>query len=118
MRTRVKICGITRPEDGVEAARLGADAIGLVFYANSPRVVDCERAAEIAASLPPFVTTVGLFVDPSADEVEFHNHLRRVKGRSLKETIDLANLGGLRPTRSFAQALFSVLSLWIPNWAT
>ena len=70
MRTRVKICGITRPEDGVEAARLGADAIGLVFYANSPRVVDCERAAEIAASLPPFVTTVGLFVDPSADEVE------------------------------------------------
>lgn len=69
-RTRVKICGITRPEDGLEAARLGADAIGLVFYAPSPRAVTVERAAEIAASLPPFVTRVGLFVDARPAEVE------------------------------------------------
>ena len=47
---------------------------------------------------------------PSADEVEFHNHLRRVKGKSLREAIQLANRGGLRPTRSFAQALFSELT--------
>jgi phosphoribosylanthranilate isomerase len=70
MRTRVKICGITRPEDGVEAARLGADAIGLVFYAKSPRAVTTEQAVEIITTLPPFVTTVGLFVDPSVEEVE------------------------------------------------
>ncbi len=69
-RTRVKICGITRPEDGLEAARLGADAIGLVFYAPSPRAVGVERAAEIAASLPPFVTRVGLFVDALPAEIE------------------------------------------------
>lgn len=69
-RTRVKICGITRPEDGVRAALLGADAIGLVFYAPSPRAVTVERAAEIAACLPPFVTRVGLFVDAAPAEVE------------------------------------------------
>ncbi len=69
MPTRIKICGITRVEDGLAAARLGADAIGLVFYAPSPRAVDAVRAAEICAALPPFVTSVGLFVDPGEDEV-------------------------------------------------
>jgi len=70
MRTRVKICGITRVEDGLAASRWGADAVGLVFYPPSPRAVSEERAAEIAASLPPFVTTVALFVDETADRVE------------------------------------------------
>lgn len=69
MRTRVKICGITRPEDGVMAARLGADAIGLVFYARSPRAVSLIQAQAVVAALPPFVTTVALFVDPQPDEV-------------------------------------------------
>lgn len=69
-RTRVKICGITRPEDGQQAALLGADAIGLVFYAPSPRAVNVARAAEVAASLPPFVTRVGLFVNATPAEVE------------------------------------------------
>lgn len=69
-RTRVKICGITRPEDGIRAALLGADAIGLVFYAPSPRAVSTSRAAEIAACLPPFVTRVGLFVNAAPAEVE------------------------------------------------
>jgi phosphoribosylanthranilate isomerase len=63
MRTRVKICGITRPEDGLAAARLGADAIGLVFYPPSPRAVETEQAREIVSHLPPFVTVVGLFVN-------------------------------------------------------
>lgn len=62
-RTRVKICGITRPEDGAAAARLGVDAIGLVFYEPSPRCVDIDRARQVAGALPPFVTTVALFVD-------------------------------------------------------
>ncbi|HEY0634148.1 MAG TPA: phosphoribosylanthranilate isomerase [Gammaproteobacteria bacterium] len=69
-RTRVKICGITRPEDGISAATAGADAIGLVFYAKSPRHVTPQQAHAIISSLPPFVTTVGLFVDASREEIE------------------------------------------------
>lgn len=64
MLPRVKICGITRPEDGVEAARLGADAIGLVFYEKSPRNVSLEQARTIVRELPPFVSVVALFVNP------------------------------------------------------
>ncbi len=64
VRTRVKICGITRPEDALEAARLGTDAIGLVFYPPSPRAVSVAQAGTIVEALPPFVTTVALFVDP------------------------------------------------------
>lgn len=63
---RVKICGITRIEDGLAAANAGADALGLVFYERSPRFVSLQRAAAICASLPPFVTTVGLFVNAPA----------------------------------------------------
>ena len=70
MRTRIKICGITRPEDARAAAELGADAIGLVCYAPSPRNVGVEQARAIIAAVPPFVTVVGLFVDPSQDQVE------------------------------------------------
>lgn len=68
--TRVKICGITRIEDALTCAEQGADAIGLVFYANSPRYVGSSHAAAIARALPPFVTTVGLFVNAGAEEVE------------------------------------------------
>jgi phosphoribosylanthranilate isomerase len=60
MRTRVKICGITAPEHGAAAARHGADAIGLIFYPPSPRLVTVERAREIAAALPPFVARGGV----------------------------------------------------------
>lgn len=67
---RVKICGITRVEDALGCARLGADAIGLVFYAPSPRNVTVEQARAILAALPPFITTVGLFVDAQAAEVQ------------------------------------------------
>jgi phosphoribosylanthranilate isomerase len=70
VRTRIKICGITSAEDARMAADAGADAIGLVFYPPSPRAVDVERAAEIVAALPPFVTPVALFVDPQPREVE------------------------------------------------
>ncbi|MEO8849380.1 MAG: phosphoribosylanthranilate isomerase [Casimicrobiaceae bacterium] len=67
--TRIKICGITRPADGVAAARAGADAIGLVFWDGTPRRVDFDAARAIVAALPPMVSVVGLFVDPSAAEV-------------------------------------------------
>jgi phosphoribosylanthranilate isomerase len=69
MATAVKICGITRPEDALAAARAGAHAVGLVFYAKSPRHVTPARAAEIIRVVPPFVTTVGLFVDATAEGV-------------------------------------------------
>jgi phosphoribosylanthranilate isomerase len=57
-------------EDARAAAQLGADAIGLVFYARSPRYVRAEQARAIVATIPPFVTVVGLFVDPAREEVE------------------------------------------------
>jgi len=69
MRTRIKICGITRCEDALAAADAGADAIGLVFYPPSPRYIEVAQAAEIAASVPPFVTTVGLFVNADAESI-------------------------------------------------
>ena len=85
-RTRIKICGITRIEDGLAAAHCGADAIGLNFWPGTPRVVAPAQAREIARAMPPFVTIVGLFVDPTREEVsdvldavwldllQFHGH--------------------------------------------
>ncbi|MCC7083138.1 MAG: phosphoribosylanthranilate isomerase [Burkholderiales bacterium] len=70
MPTRIKICGITRVEDALAACAAGAHALGFVFHAPSPRNVSPETAREIVSGLPPFVTTVGLFVDRPADEVE------------------------------------------------
>jgi len=69
MATAVKICGITRVEDALAAARAGAHAVGLVFYEPSPRYVTPARAAEIIRALPPFITAVGLFVDAPAEKV-------------------------------------------------
>ncbi|MBM3202829.1 phosphoribosylanthranilate isomerase [Candidatus Woesearchaeota archaeon] len=66
-RTRVKICGFTRPQDALEAARLGVDAIGLVFYEPSPRHLTIARAESIIERLPAFVTVVGLFVNARAE---------------------------------------------------
>ncbi len=69
MRTRVKICGITRVEDGIAAASAGADAIGLVFWSGTPRCVSFGQARAIVAALPAFVSVVGLFVDPQPEAV-------------------------------------------------
>ncbi|MBV8658930.1 MAG: phosphoribosylanthranilate isomerase [Burkholderiales bacterium] len=70
MTPRIKICGLRDAATAVAAARCGADAIGLVFYADSPRHVTANKAHEIVASLPPFVSSVGLFVDADAHFVE------------------------------------------------
>lgn len=68
MQTRVKICGITSPEDAGFICASGVDAIGLVFYEKSPRNVTAEQAAEICKATPPFITVVGLFVNmPEVD---------------------------------------------------
>jgi phosphoribosylanthranilate isomerase len=68
-RTRIKICGIREPAHAKLAADAGADAIGLVFYGPSPRFVQAEAAAAIAATLPPYVSAVGLFVDAEAGAI-------------------------------------------------
>ena len=68
-RTRIKICGLTRIDDVKAAVAAGVDAIGFVFYPKSPRYVNPDLAARLLAVIPPFVTTVGLFVNASADEV-------------------------------------------------
>ena len=67
--TRVKICGITRVEDMLAAALYGADAIGLVFYPGSPRHVSISQATMIMRALPPFITSVGLFVNAEAQAI-------------------------------------------------
>ena len=68
-RTRIKICGLTRAQDVRAAVDHGADAIGFVFYAPSPRAVSIAQAAALVALLPPFVASVGLFVNATEDEV-------------------------------------------------
>jgi phosphoribosylanthranilate isomerase len=68
-RTRIKICGLTRETDIDAAVAAGADAVGFVFYAKSPRAVTVARAAELARRLPPFVTPVGLFVNAASAEI-------------------------------------------------
>ncbi len=70
LRTRIKICGLTRPDDVRAAVDAGADAIGFVFYPQSPRHVSPEQATRLAALVPPFVTIVGLFVNPDPAYVE------------------------------------------------
>jgi len=88
VRTRVKICGITRTEDGIEAASLGVDALGFVFYAKSPRNVEVEQVRLILNALPGFVTTVALFLNPDESLVN----------RVLQETsIDCLQFHGTEP---------------------
>lgn len=110
MRTRTKICGITRPEDGEVCARLGADAVGLVFHERSRRRISVQQARDIVAALPPFVSVVALFLDEDAgavervlrevpvDLIQFHGHedpafcerfgLRYVKVLPMTGTVD------------------------------
>jgi len=113
LRTRVKICGITSVEDAALAIRHGADALGLVFYAKSPRAVSIEQARKIADSVPAFVSIVGLFVDAEFEEInhvlehvnvdllQFHGSespqqcglfdKRYIKAISMRDNIDLVD---------------------------
>lgn len=82
MATAVKICGITRTEDALAAARSGAHAVGLIFYGASPRQVSHDVARQIVDALPPFVTPVALFVNPAADLV--HDVVAQVRPQLLQ----------------------------------
>ena len=70
MVTRIKICGITRGQDAVTAAELGAHAVGLMFYEDSPRFISVHQANKVSGVLPPFVTRVGVFVNPVEQQVQ------------------------------------------------
>jgi phosphoribosylanthranilate isomerase len=91
-RTRIKICGVCRAQDALLAARAGADAIGLVFHSAASRNIPIERAREILAVLPPFVTPVGVFVAQPAEHVldmarEIGLHHVQLNGDESPETI-------------------------------
>ena len=78
MRTRIKLCGLKEGEDIANAVASGADAIGLVFYPPSPRNLSLAEAAALAALVPPFVATVGLFVNPTVDSVQQASSMARL----------------------------------------
>jgi phosphoribosylanthranilate isomerase len=129
-RTRVKICGITRIADARAAVDAGADAVGLVFWAGTPRVVGVDQAKAIVATLPPYVSVVALFVDPepqavrnvlatvSVDLLQFHGSepaalcrafgRRYVKAIPVKDGVDL--LESLSPYDDAAGLLFDAFS--------
>jgi len=88
MTVRIKICGITSADDALAAADAGADALGFMFYPASPRCITVEQAAAIIRVLPPFISRVGVFVDPSETEVR----------RAIAETgIDSLQFHGAEP---------------------
>ena len=90
MRVRIKICGLTRPEDARCASRLGVDAIGLNFFPPSPRFLSVPAARAVRGSVHVFVTTVAVFVNPGAEEV------RRVVG---EVGVDMLQFHGTEPAR-------------------
>ncbi|MDE2485492.1 MAG: phosphoribosylanthranilate isomerase [candidate division NC10 bacterium] len=79
---RVKMCGITSDDDAWAAVEAGADALGFIFVEGTPRYIEPEAAAAIVARMPPFVTTVGVFIDRTADEIE---RIMRASGLSLAQ---------------------------------
>ncbi|MDN3921755.1 phosphoribosylanthranilate isomerase [Roseateles violae] len=101
-RTRIKICGLTREADVDAAVAAGADAIGFVFYAKSPRHVTPQRAAELARRLPPFVTPVGLFVN--ASEAQLAEGLAALPNMLVQFHGDESPADCERPGRPFLRA--------------
>lgn len=96
--TAIKICGITREVDAALAVRLGANAVGFILWPKSPRRAELARVRMITASLPPFVTPVGVFVDPSADDIT----------RAAQAGVRLAQIHGLVPASSALPILRAV----------
>lgn len=99
---RIKICGVTRPEDAVAAARCGADAIGLVF-SDSPRRVTIRQAQTIASALPPYVTAVGVFVNArqaTIERIAAEVGLHEIQLHGDESPAFIQRLTGLRATKA------------------
>jgi phosphoribosylanthranilate isomerase len=96
--TAIKICGITREADAALAVRLGAIAVGFVLFSKSPRHAELARVKAITATLPPFVTPVGVFVDPAADDI----------ARAAQAGVRLAQIHGRVPVGSALPILRAV----------
>ncbi len=106
-RFRVKVCGITRPLDGVRAAELGADMIGMIFVKRSPRHVSVRMAQSITRELPPIVQTVGVFADNSTDDVfrvaeRVHLDLVQLSGSEPRSMIQRIQKAGYRVIKGFS----------------
>ncbi len=99
--TAVKICGITRREDADAAAVLGANAIGFVLWPSSPRHANLETVATIVGGLPPFITTVGVFVNPSVDDIT----------QAAQAGLRLAQVHGALPTGRLALPVLRAVHL-------
>lgn len=117
-RTRIKICGVTRPRDAAAAARAGADAMGMVFYPKARRCISVERAREILREVPAFVTPVGLFVDQDVEEVKRTagalglGHVQ-LHGHETPEMVrELAEFRVLKALRADRRTLEGELDLW------
>lgn len=103
----IKICGITRLEDALAAASLGVQALGFVLWAKSPRATTAGAIGPILAALPPFVTPVGVFVDPTAEEV----------GRAREAGIQVAQVHGAVPALPAGMRLLRAVSLGVEDGA-
>lgn len=131
MRTRVKICGITRPEDGLAAVQHGADAIGLVFFEQSPRAIDIDAACAIVREIPAFVTITGLFVNPereyvqavldkvSIDLLQFHGNETQESctgfGRRYIKAISMKNKDATESIQQYSDAAGILLDAYHPD---
>ena len=138
---RIKICGITNTEDAIEAIACGADALGFVFYGKSPRSVKPEAARSVISSLPPIVTTIGVFVDEDMTNLEniisytgldavqlhgsespeyFNLSRKTIKAIRVKDLADLKQLNQYRAAAAFLLDTYSPESIGgtghIFNW--
>ena len=117
-RTRIKFCGITRPQDAIAAAAAGADAIGLIFHPHSPRAISIPVAQEILSVLPPMVTPIVLFVDATVQKVRhvieaLHVRTVQLHGSEPPEQLaEYADLAIIKAVKCDAGSLPSVLRSW------
>ena len=118
-RTRIKICGVMRPEDAAAAGALGADAIGMIFHPASPRNISVERARLVVAQVAPFVTPAGVFVDASVaqiQEVTAALGLRVVQLNGKETPADVAALSPLRVIKAI-RVIRGELAAALQPWA-
>ncbi len=130
MKVRVKICGITNLEDALKAVEYGADALGFVFFKKSPRYIEPEKAARIIKKLPPFIATVGVFVDESPLEIiritrftgintiQLHGHEPPgsiIYPWKIIKAIRIRELGDLEPLKEYPMAHAFLLDTYSPE---